>query len=315
MRFARTYVLAFFSLLLAFPVFAQQPSTSTTQSSPEALALLQESLAALTGGQPITDVTLTRQAAATTDQQLGTLPSQRDPQAVAILQASYLALGGATQLLPTRLSAVGTHTVFSGASSASYPIRLMALGADKIRWETDLPGGTVTSIIRGHGGWIQDTDGTTVLSVADTVGQAVENLPLLALANWANSPNTLVSFVSTESLDGAIVYHISLTDSRDPNASPDSDSEKILRNVKRCDLYVNQQTNLLARLRYSEHPGDWRRSIPVDLVFSDYRSVSGLLFPFVLTRYRSGQMSSQTQLQSVVLNPPVKDDLFWVNQP
>lgn len=56
MRFARTYALAFFSLHLAFPVFAQQPSASTTQSSPQALALLEKSLAVLTGGQPIADV-------------------------------------------------------------------------------------------------------------------------------------------------------------------------------------------------------------------------------------------------------------------
>lgn len=58
MRFARTFVLTFFSLLLVFPVFAQRPSTSTTQSSPQALTLLQQSLGALQGNTPITDVTL-----------------------------------------------------------------------------------------------------------------------------------------------------------------------------------------------------------------------------------------------------------------
>lgn len=51
MRFARTYVLAFFFLHLAFPVLAQQPSHPITESGPQALTLLQKSLAALTGGQ------------------------------------------------------------------------------------------------------------------------------------------------------------------------------------------------------------------------------------------------------------------------
>jgi len=58
MRFARTYVFAFLSLLLVFPVFSRQQAPPSTSSSPQALALLQNSLAALTGGQPINDVTL-----------------------------------------------------------------------------------------------------------------------------------------------------------------------------------------------------------------------------------------------------------------
>jgi len=57
MRFARTYVLAFLSLAIAFPALPQQ--SSTTQSSPQAATLLQNSLAALTGGKPISDITLT----------------------------------------------------------------------------------------------------------------------------------------------------------------------------------------------------------------------------------------------------------------
>ena len=117
---------------------------------------------------------------------------------------------------------------------------------------------------------IQGTGGTTVLSVSETVGQGVENLPFLAVAKWANSPNVLVSLVGVESLDGVNAYHLTLTESRDPTASPDS--EKILRTVKKCDLWVDQQTNLPIRLRYYEHPSDWRRSFPVDLVFSDFRS-------------------------------------------
>ncbi|HYL85216.1 MAG TPA: hypothetical protein VE263_13350 [Candidatus Angelobacter sp.] len=58
MRFVRTNFAVFFSLLFAIPVFPQQTATSNPQSSPQAIALLQQSLAALTGGQSITDVTL-----------------------------------------------------------------------------------------------------------------------------------------------------------------------------------------------------------------------------------------------------------------
>ncbi|HYY73085.1 MAG TPA: hypothetical protein VE778_05780 [Candidatus Bathyarchaeia archaeon] len=51
MRFARTYVLAFLSLLLAFPVFGQQ-ATSTVQRDLQAVAVLQASVRAMGGSIP-----------------------------------------------------------------------------------------------------------------------------------------------------------------------------------------------------------------------------------------------------------------------
>jgi len=243
------------------------------------------------------------------------LPANRDPQAVVLLQNAFIALGGAMQALPTSFSASGTHTEFLAASPASYTVRLTALGIDKVRWETELPSGTVTSIIRGRRGWIKDADGTTVLSISQVVGQGVENLPLLALAKWANSTNVLVSLAGLEPLDATSAYHLVLTESRNPVAPPESDSEKILRAVTQVDLYIDQKTNLPIRLRYYEHLGDWRRAVPVDLVFSDFRSVGGLFFPFTLSRYRSGQLASETKFQSATLNVSATDDLFWVSQP
>lgn len=56
MRLLRVCVVVSLSLVLAMAVFAQ---TSTTQTSPQALTLLRNSLVVLTGGQSMTDVTLT----------------------------------------------------------------------------------------------------------------------------------------------------------------------------------------------------------------------------------------------------------------
>jgi len=86
MRFARTFVLAFSCLFLVFPLFAQQTASTTTQSSPQALTLLQNSLAALTGGKSITDITLsgTARRIAGSDDESGT--------------ATYKAISGANRL-------------------------------------------------------------------------------------------------------------------------------------------------------------------------------------------------------------------------
>jgi len=54
----RTYVAVILSLALVIPALAQPAGTSAEQSSHQALSLLQQSLAVLTGGQSVTDVTL-----------------------------------------------------------------------------------------------------------------------------------------------------------------------------------------------------------------------------------------------------------------
>jgi len=189
----------------------------------------------------------------------------------------------------------------------------MALGFDKLRWETDLPTGTVISIIRGRGGWTQDADGTTVLSVADTVGQGAENLLPLAVAKWVTSPNVLVTLVATESSATGNVYHLSLAEAHDPAAS--LASETIFRSATHCELYIDQQSNLPVILDYNEYLSNWKHAVPVHLIFSDYRPVNGVHFPFKLSRYQASELVSETQLNSVVLNAPLSDDLFWVNQP
>lgn len=59
-----SYVLSLVLLLPAAPTFAQQ-TTPTPTSDPQAVALVTKALAALTGGRPITDVTLTGTATRT----------------------------------------------------------------------------------------------------------------------------------------------------------------------------------------------------------------------------------------------------------
>lgn len=246
---------------------------------------------------------------ALTQAQQASLPTvQRDPQAIAILQRALAALGGATQPLPASLSASGSYIGFGAGTPVPYSLRMEALGPDKVRWDVGSPSGTVTTIIRGTAGWRLDIDGTEVLSVADLIGKGPENIPLWALANWASSSKVSVAFVGPENLDEKSVYHLSLSEIHSGTVS--AQVQNIFSNLKRCDLFVDQQTNLPARLRYYEHPGDWQRSIPVDLVFSDFRNIGGLLFPFSLTRYVAGQLDSQIQFQSIQLNVPLSDAEF-----
>lgn len=129
MRFARTFVLAFLFALLAFPVFTsprpgrgQQTATSTSQSSPQALTLLAQCLAALTGGQSVTDITLsgTARRIAGSDDESGTATLK----AIAGASRLDLSLSGGSRSEIANLATAPAAGSWSGPDGASHPMAL-----------------------------------------------------------------------------------------------------------------------------------------------------------------------------------------------
>jgi hypothetical protein len=227
----------------------------------------------------------------------------RDSQGILALQQSLAALGGG---LPSSVTASGSYATYkSNGSSVAVPIWLEALGTSKFRRAVDLPDGTHTSIVRGRSGWqISPTD-TQGLSIAQLAGIRYEDLPVLAIAEWLNNQAVQIIFVGAETLNDTSVLHIAVR----PNAPPSDDSrlKQAYEETSRCEIYLSSQTNLPVRVRYYAPTTDWRRSTPTDLDFGDFRSVSGVMFPFTITRYVSRHRVSTTQWESIILNVPLTD--------
>lgn len=108
------------SLLLVLPI-SVLPQTSTTQSSPQALTLLQNSLAALTGGKSITDITLsgTARRIAGSDDESGMATLKALASGAARMDLT-LSSGPRTEILnSTATPPVGS---WSGPDGVSHPI-------------------------------------------------------------------------------------------------------------------------------------------------------------------------------------------------
>jgi hypothetical protein len=249
----------------------------------------------------------------------------KDAQGVAIIQRSLLAMGSAvgsqqdslstgtlTVSLPAQkpesFVASGTYTRFARQSPVSYPFRLKVLGEDRFRREVDTPEGTHITVVRGPTGWSDSPQKRKLLSITELSGKTFEEFPLLALAHWLKSPDLDLQTVGAETVEGKQVNHISVKKRDITNTS--SLFERARAEAIRCDLFTDVETNIPLRIRYYEHPGDWRISVPVDLEFSDYRSLNGVLFPFTVTRYVREQKISQIQYRSVDFNVVVGDDQF-----
>jgi hypothetical protein len=232
----------------------------------------------------------------------------RDMQAITMLQQALAALGG-TGGAPSSITASGTYTKYAGdGSTTAYPIRLEALGNDKFRREIDLSDGTHVVIVRGASGWTVSPQATDGLSLAQRAGNNLEDLPVLALAQWLSSTNVGLRAVGAETVAGTSVFHITVQPTALANAS--AHLEKVYEETSRCEIFLDPQTSLPVRIRYYVHPTDWRVAIPVDLDLSNFQSIQGVLFPSTISRYINGRKLSTTEYQAITLNVSLSDADF-----
>ena len=251
MRFARTFVLAF----LFFPILlsAQQTATPTVQSSPQALALLQNSLAALTGGKSITDVTLS-----------------------------------------------GTARRIAGSDDESGTATLKAI-AGASRLDLSLSGGTRSEIAN-----FTTAPATGSWSGPDGVAHAMayQNLlidpglfPGFTLAPFLNSPTAVVTYIGAETKNGMAVTHLSAYQ------LPPGTKGDLLRHLSQIEFFLDAATNLPLFFDLNIHAdSNGLLDIPVEIRFSDYRTVNGPQIPFHIQKYINNSLELDLQFQSATLN-------------
>ena len=79
--------------------------------------------------------------------------------------------------------------------------------------------------------------------------------------------------------------------------------------VAQVKLYLDPQTAHVVKLSYqASGPGQPARA--TEEIFSDYRTIDGLSFPFKASVVRSGVVLLERQITSVEINPEIKADVF-----
>lgn len=81
-------------------------------------------------------------------------------------------------------------------------------------------------------------------------------------------------------------------------------------NNQSVTVYIDSKTHLPVKKSYSwRDPTDKERNTE-DEVYDNYRSVQGVMTPFVTARYYNGDMANQRFLNSVTFNKGLNDSLF-----
>jgi len=266
MRLARPYVsLALVALLISAPLGAQQIAATTAQSSPQALTLLQNSLAAQIGNTTLSDITLTGTARriAGSDDESGTATLQAASNGSARLTLS-LSSGTSTEIANLFSTPAGT---WSGPDSISHTQALHNLLAESA--------------------WFA---------------------PGIAIGRRLASTNFVATYVGHETLNGQAVEHVSVSQTA---TFPDPPGGPSFGHLSQVDFYLDSTTLLPAAISFNTHAdNNALLDIPVQVLFSDYRSVSGVQIPFHVQKFLNNSLLLDLQFQSASINSGLTASTF-----
>lgn len=169
MRFARTYVLAFLSLLFALTVFGLQTATTLAQSppqrDPQALGLLSHSLSAAGGAS-----------------------------AIAAVQD---------------FTGTGSITYFWAGQAVQGSVTLRGRGNNQFRLDATLPQGTRSWAVTDGQGSVKETNGQiSKIVYENAMNLGALSLPYLELLAALNDSSFAVSFLGQMTVEGMSVYDV-----------------------------------------------------------------------------------------------------------
>ncbi|MGH9686522.1 MAG: hypothetical protein ACRD5K_05460 [Candidatus Acidiferrales bacterium] len=276
------------AFLFAASVSAQSVSSTPTTSDPQAVALLQKSLAALTGGASVTDVTLTGSA--------GRIAGSDDEAGSATLEAT---------------SADDSRVELSFASGNHVEIR----NHSGTPLANELPPGVTIPVAamtpQPVGAW-SGPDGVLHGMVAcNTMTEAAWFFPALAIEDIAKSPVWVLTYLGPEIHDGLSVVHVQAAQEIPAIANAPQQVVDSVRDLTRTDIYLDPNSLLPVALVFDEHPQEnVLIDIPVEISFSAYQAVHGVAVPMHVQKYLNNGLVLDLGITNATFNSGLSTSAF-----
>lgn len=221
---------------------------------------------------------------------------RREPQAVALLARSHAAMGGAN--LPAIRDTEFEADIVSSrpGSVSSIAVTVKTLGTNSLRIESNSSAGPSVFVVNNQRASARAGSGEIqFLSRASVANGGITQIPVLSVLSRWNEAGASLEYVGLEKLDGTEAHHVRLTP---PLAA---DFPKELQSP--CEVYIDVQSLLVLKLVYLVRPPkNLKVSVPVEVVYSDYRAASGLVIPFQMKYTMRGQQLRQYRIKSFSVN-------------
>jgi hypothetical protein len=210
--------------------------------------------------------------------QQGPAAATQNPQAVALATKSAALLFGGVQIADITLT--GTATRVAGSDTGSGTVTLKALGTSNSRMDLSLSDGTFSEIRTAQTGtpqgqWLASSGAYNSMATHNCFTDAAWFFPALTILSQLSNPNLVATYIGQETKDGVGVYHLRLS-----IQSP-TDPTGLLLQLSAEDVYLSASTYLPVALVFQTHPdSDALTNIFVEIDFSNYQSINGVLIPF-----------------------------------
>ena len=230
---------------------------------------------------------------------------QRDPQAVAILQQSVAAMGG---VVPSDSVAIGSVVIVAGLRTDSGTIRILSRGLDQAAERIQTSQGS-RAVIYSRG-QANELEGSSVksLQLELVVTSQSPEFPLALLAGALNHSDTALQYLGLETLAGLPAHHIRLW-----NTLLSTPRLRQLAEFTVKELWIDASSRLPRKLAYDRRAARGAEPrIPVAVLFSDYRNVGGVVYPFRIEKWFNGTPWATITIQTVAFNTGLSDNDFPV---
>jgi hypothetical protein len=234
-------------------------------------------------------------------------------QGLLYLQRSLSQLVGDTPISDVTLK--GSVRRIAGSDDDSGTSTLKAVSSGSSRIDITLPFGELSEVR------VASTSSGVVGSWSgpDGVAHAISyyNLltdpglfPAFTFGGLAGSSNAVVTFVGQEARNDASVLHVSAY--RQPQQSNPSDAP-MMQHLSQIEIFLDPTTLFPTALAYNIHPDDnGLLDIPVEIRFSDYRSVSSAQVPFHVQKFINNTLTLDLQFTSAATNTGLSSSDFSV---
>lgn len=213
-----------------------------------------------------------------------------NPQAVTYAAQSITALTGSTTVSDVTLT--GTVTWYGGDTDTG-TVTLRALGTGESWMDLALTAGTRTEIRDGQTGvqlgrWIAPNNASGRFASHNCWTDAVWFFPVLG--SLAAGPNVTLSYIGPTIWNGESTQHIQSQYQSNQLLSLPS-----LQQLSTMDFYLDATTLRPAAVTFNAHPdNDARKNLLVEVDFSNYQPVSGVVVPMHIRKFQQGHLMVDT---------------------
>lgn len=243
-------------------------------------------------------------------QQTATSSSAR---AVTLLQSSLGALTGGKSITDITLS--GTVRRIAGSDDETGTVTLKAISGDAGRIDLSLPSGQLSEILNStttppSGSWSGPDGLSHAIAPHNLLSEPAWFFPAFAIACRLSNSSYVATYIGQETHNGQTVQHVSVSQTA---PFPDPPAPPTFAHLTQVDFFLDSSTLLPSAIAFNTHPdNNALLDIPVEIRFSDYRSVNGAQVPFLAQKFLNNSLLLDLQFQTATLNSGLSATTFQV---